>query len=95
MPHSPRIIPPAFKQRSTNQYTVDCARAHKGLFLGILILVLTIISIILFFVLISRRDLIVLAVMEVNLCELTLYAASTVATLFGMIQACIFELILN
>ncbi|XP_014297368.1 proton channel OtopLc-like isoform X1 [Microplitis demolitor] len=73
-------------RRSPHYYSVDCARAHKGLFVGILILVLTIISLILFFVLISRSELVSFAVTEVNVCELTLYGMSTVATLIGMIQ---------
>lgn len=51
-------------------HSVDCARAHKGLFIGILILVLTIISLILFFVLISRPEFVVLAVTEVTITEL-------------------------
>lgn len=60
-------------KRSPHYYSVDCARAHKGLFIGILILVLTIISLILFFVLISRPEFVSLAVTEVTICELTLY----------------------
>ncbi|XP_031839641.1 proton channel OtopLc isoform X3 [Nomia melanderi] len=73
-------------RRSPHHYSVDCARAHKGLFVGILILVLTIISLILFFVLISRPELVSFAVTEVNVSELTLYGMSTMATLIGMFQ---------
>ncbi|XP_001861756.2 proton channel OtopLc [Culex quinquefasciatus] len=73
-------------KRSPHHYSVDCAGAHKGLFIGILILVLTIISLILFFVLISRPEFVSLAVTEVNICELTLYGTTTAATLIGMIQ---------
>lgn len=76
---------PQFK-KAPHHYSVDCAQAHKGLFLGILLLVLTIISLILFFVLISRPDLVAFAVMEVNICELSLYALSTLASIVGMIQ---------
>ncbi|XP_055371552.1 proton channel OtopLc isoform X5 [Condylostylus longicornis] len=73
-------------KRSPHHYSVDCARAHKGLFVGILILVLTIISLILFFVLISRPEFVSLAVTEVTICELTIYATATIATVIGMIQ---------
>ncbi|XP_052873628.1 proton channel OtopLc [Anopheles cruzii] len=73
-------------KRSPHHYSVDCAGAHKGLFIGILILVLTIISLILFFVLISRPEFVSLAVTEVNICELTLYGTTTAATLIGMFQ---------
>lgn len=73
-------------KRSPHHYSVDCARAHKGLFIGILILVLTIISLILFFVLISRPEFVQVAVTEVTICELTLYGTAILATLIGMIQ---------
>lgn len=73
-------------KRSPHHYSVDCARAHKGLFIGILILVLTIISLILFFVLISRPEFVTVAVTEVTICELTIYGTATLATLIGMFQ---------
>ncbi|XP_030763669.1 proton channel OtopLc-like isoform X2 [Sitophilus oryzae] len=73
-------------KKSPHHYTVDCARAHKGLFVGILLLVLTIISLILFFVLISRSEFVGLAVIEVNICELTLYGMTTIASAIGMWQ---------
>ncbi|XP_017786211.1 PREDICTED: otopetrin-2-like isoform X2 [Nicrophorus vespilloides] len=73
-------------KRTPHHYSVDCSRAHKGLFVGILLLVLTIISLILFFVLISRADFVGLAVIEVNIAELTLYGLTTLATLIGMWQ---------
>ncbi|KAL5237253.1 hypothetical protein ACI65C_004663 [Semiaphis heraclei] len=73
-------------RKSPHYYSVDCAQAHKGLFVGILFLVLTIISLILFFVLISRPELITFAVMEVNVCELSLYGMTTLATIVGMMQ---------
>ncbi|XP_037807569.1 proton channel OtopLc isoform X2 [Lucilia sericata] len=84
-PHRPDMISSPVK-RSPHHYSVDCARAHKGLFVGILVLVLTIISLILFFVLISRPDFVALAVMEVTICELFIYGTATIATLVGMIQ---------
>ncbi|XP_034248135.1 proton channel OtopLc-like isoform X2 [Thrips palmi] len=79
-------LPGPYYKRSPHHYSVDCARAHKGLFVGILILVLTILSLILFFVLTSRAEFVYLAVIEVNICELSLYAMSTIATLFGMLK---------
>lgn len=81
-------VPPFHYKRSPHHYSVDCAQAHKGLFVGILILVLTIISLILFFVLISRPELVQFAVMELTMCELSLYIMATLATLIGMIQVC-------
>ncbi|CAH2063488.1 unnamed protein product, partial [Iphiclides podalirius] len=79
-----RLLEGLAYKKSPHLYSVDCARAHKGLFFGILVLVLTIISLILFFVLISRREYATLAVVEVNVCELALYAMTTFASLAGM-----------
>lgn len=73
-------------KRSPHHYSVDCAGAHKGLFVGILMLVLTIISLIIFFVLISKPEFTHFAVTEVNICELALYGTTTMATLVGMFQ---------
>lgn len=72
--------------KKPHYYSVDCAQAHKGLFVGILFLVLTIISLILFFVLISKKELVEFAVTEVNIGELSLYGLTTMATIVGMIQ---------
>ncbi|XP_026746654.1 proton channel OtopLc isoform X2 [Trichoplusia ni] len=79
-----RILEGLAYKKSPHLYSVDCARAHKGLFFGILVLVLTIISLILFFVLVSKKDYATLAVVEVNVCELALYAMTTFASLAGM-----------
>ncbi|XP_063892564.1 proton channel OtopLc isoform X2 [Helicoverpa armigera] len=80
-----RILEGLAYKKSPHLYSVDCARAHKGLFFGILVLVLTIISLILFFVLVSKKDYATLAVVEVNVCELALYAMTTFASLAGMV----------
>nr|CAD7414142.1 unnamed protein product [Timema poppensis] len=71
---------------SLHHFTVDCTSAHKGLFSGILVLVLTIISLILFFVLNEDPQYKQTAVFEVNVCELVLYIISTIAVIVCMIQ---------
>ncbi|CAL8079637.1 unnamed protein product [Orchesella dallaii] len=73
-------------KRSPHNYSVDCSRANKGLFFGIFFLVMTIISLILFFVLVSRPGYQALAVLEINITELVLYVTTTVAVLIGMCQ---------
>lgn len=73
-------------KRSPHHYSVDCAGAHKGLFVGILMLVVTIIALIIFFVLIHKDEYTNFAVTEVNICELILYGSTILATLIGMIQ---------
>ncbi len=71
-----------------NHYTVDCTHANTGLFTGIFVLVLTIISVIVFFVLISSKEpeLKAAAITVASLTELSLYCLTTVAVLVGMCQ---------
>lgn len=42
--------------RRQSQFSVDCAQAHKGLFSGILVLAITIISLIMFFELVAYKE---------------------------------------
>lgn len=42
--------------RRQSQFSVDCAQAHKGLFSGILVLAVTIISLIMFFELVAYEE---------------------------------------
>ncbi|KAF4523612.1 hypothetical protein B566_EDAN014586 [Ephemera danica] len=73
-------------QHSSQHFSVDCANAHRGLFSGILVLVLTIISLIMFFVLLREEEFALIAIYEFNICELTLYSTATVAALLCMFQ---------
>ncbi|RZB54426.1 otopetrin-2-like [Asbolus verrucosus] len=79
---------------SNHHFSVDCSNAHRGLFAGIMVIVLTIISLIMFFVLAnepsgSEEDKLALKSMaefEVNIVELTLYVLTTVVVIVAMIQ---------
>jgi len=73
-------------RRSVNHLSVDCTKAHKGLFSGILILVLTIIALILFFVLNDAEGYQPTSLLVVNVCELTLYLLTTLAVLIASCQ---------
>jgi hypothetical protein len=53
--------------RSVSQFSVDCTSAHKGLFGGILMLVLSIVSLIMFYELVKRPELVEVAVLQVSL----------------------------
>ena len=77
---------PFSQRRSPHHYSVDCTNANKGLFFGILVLVLTILSMILFFVLIHRDDYKNTAITIVHLAELILYMMTLIAVLIGIIQ---------
>ena len=67
---------------------MDCTRANTGLFVGIFVMVLTIISVIVFFVLITSEDgkLRHAAIMVASLTELSLYTLTTIAVMVGMFQ---------
>ncbi len=72
----------------TAQYSVDCSNANNGLFSGIFVMVFTIISLIVFFVLIHSENhrLHDAAITVASLTELTLYSLTSVAVIIGMIQ---------
>jgi hypothetical protein len=57
--------------RSVGQFSVDCTSAHKGLFGGILMLVLSIVSLIMFYELVKRPELVEEAVLQVSLPQRT------------------------
>jgi len=57
--------------RSVSQFSVDCTSAHKGLFGGILMLVLSIVSLIMFYELVKRPELVEVAVLQVSLPDRT------------------------
>ena len=74
--------------KSAHHYSVDCANANTGLFSGIFVMVLVIISLIVFFVLITSEDerLKKAAIEVASLTELALYVVTSVAVLIGMCQ---------
>merc|ERR1719309_761584 len=74
--------------RRQQTYSVDCSHANTGLFCGILVVVVTIISLIIFFVFISNDvpQSKLIAVQVASLSELTLYGLTTVAVLIGLCQ---------
>ncbi|XP_021943318.1 proton channel OtopLc [Folsomia candida] len=85
--HVQTTFPPTIgSNRSPHHYSVDCARANKGLFVGIFFLVLTIMSIIINLVLDTREEYKEIAHLEVNITEIVLYTAASIAVLLGMYQ---------
>ncbi|KAK6631191.1 hypothetical protein RUM43_014287 [Polyplax serrata] len=82
-------------QKSTHFLSVDCSNAHKGLFSGILVVVMTIISLIMFFVMAKEPVYHHLAVYEVNVCELIVYCITTMTVIAGGWQMRYFKYKLN
>ncbi|XP_021925160.1 otopetrin-2-like isoform X2 [Zootermopsis nevadensis] len=72
--------------RSAHHFTLDCDSSQKGLCAGILVLVLTIISLVLFLVLHNEENYVQLAVYEVSICEMCIYILCTLAVLACMVR---------
>ncbi|XP_042896572.1 proton channel OtopLc isoform X2 [Parasteatoda tepidariorum] len=72
--------------RQRHYYQVDCAKANKGLFTGIMVLVLSIICLIIFFVLINKPQYKYLAILEAHIAELALYLLTTLAVVIALVQ---------
>lgn len=71
--------------KAVHTLSLDCSKAHRGMFCGILVTVLTIISLIMFFVLEREKKLYKsLAVLEVSYCEIILYIITSIAVVLGM-----------
>ncbi|KAJ8952056.1 hypothetical protein NQ318_010966 [Aromia moschata] len=75
---------------SNHHFTIDCSNAHRGLFAGIMVIVITIISLIMFFVLatseVDSEERHKMAEFEVNMVELLLYVITTLAVIVAMTQ---------
>ncbi|CAO1370323.1 unnamed protein product, partial [Diamesa serratosioi] len=72
------------QQKDVHHLSVDCSRAHKGMFTGILVIVMTIISLIMFFVLDKENSYKFSAVLEVTACEIIMYLLTSIAVGAGM-----------
>ncbi|XP_053600368.1 proton channel OtopLc-like [Plodia interpunctella] len=80
------VSSPHGSRTALHHFSVDCSHAHRGLFAGILIIVLTIISLIMFFVLANNPNTINNAIFEVNVCELILYSLTLLASAIAVKQ---------
>lgn len=74
------------RQKDVRQLSVDCSKAHRGMFAGILLIVLTIISLIMFFVLKEEKLYKSTAIVEVTYCEIMLYSVTSVSVIIAMRQ---------
>lgn len=72
--------------QNAHHFSVDCSRAHHGMFAGILVIVLSIISLIMFYVLIKVPVYHRLATLEVTITETALYVLTAVAVFGAFIR---------
>jgi hypothetical protein len=76
------------QNKNIHHLSIDCSKAHRGIFSGISIIVLTIISLIMYFVLSSKGQphLKSMAVIEVSIAEMVLYFLTILAVLAAFYQ---------
>ncbi|XP_039434905.1 proton channel OtopLc isoform X2 [Culex pipiens pallens] len=72
--------------KSAHHFSVDCSRAHRGMFGGIIITVLTIICLIMYFVLHDEPGYEYFALQEVTIAETLLYTVTAAAVVAAMIK---------
>uniref|UniRef100_A0A182PKX4 Otopetrin n=1 Tax=Anopheles epiroticus TaxID=199890 RepID=A0A182PKX4_9DIPT len=72
--------------RPANRLSIDCSSAHRGLFGGIVTLVLTLLVLIMYFVLRKERHLRHAATLEIVAYEIALYSVTLVAVVAAMVR---------
>ncbi|XP_018802617.1 PREDICTED: otopetrin-2 isoform X2 [Bactrocera latifrons] len=72
-------------QKPANHFSVDCSQSHKGLFFGIIMIVMTIISMIMYFVMYTQPGYELVATQEVTIWEIITYFICTTAIIAGLI----------
>lgn len=72
--------------KSAYHFSIDCSKAHRGMFAGIVVIVMTIICLIMYFVLHEQPDYVNLAIKEVTYYEIILYIVCTTAVLSAFIK---------
>lgn len=73
-------------EKNPHNLSVDCSKAHRGMFGGILITVLTIISLIMYFVLHERAEYTLMAGLEVTITETIIYLITAFAVVGAMMK---------
>lgn len=68
------------------QLSVDCSSVNRGMFGGVLVIVLTIISLIMYFVLVDKSGYAQLAMMEISVTEIVMYCLTTIALIAAMVK---------
>ncbi|XP_017482492.1 PREDICTED: uncharacterized protein LOC108371439 [Rhagoletis zephyria] len=72
-------------QKPAHHFSVDCSQSHKGLFFGILMIVMTIIAMIMYFVLYTQPGYEMIATQEVTIWETITHFICITAIITGMI----------
>lgn len=73
-------------QKSAYHFSIDCSKAHRGMFAGIVVIVMTIICLIMYFVLHQHKEYDYLAIKEVTYYEIVIYSVCTTAVIVAFIR---------
>ncbi|CRK95797.1 CLUMA_CG009254, isoform A [Clunio marinus] len=68
------------------QFSIDCSKAHRGMFAGIVVIVMTIICLIMYFVLYGTPNYVHMAITEVTYYEIILYTVCSTAVLVAFFR---------
>ena len=68
-------------QAQNNRMSVDCGSSSRGLFVGILLFVMAVITMVAFYVLVNKQNMTITALTLVHLSEITIYFLGMIATL--------------
>lgn len=73
-------------EKGAHTFSLDCSRAHRGMFAGILVIVVGIISLIMFYVLSAEPQYHNLATLEVTISEMILYIVTTAGVCLAFLK---------
>ncbi|KAG4074262.1 hypothetical protein HA402_008671 [Bradysia odoriphaga] len=73
-------------EKGAHTVSLDCSRAHRGMFAGILVIVVGIISLIMFYVLSAEPQYHNLATLEVTISEMILYIVTTAGVVLAFLK---------
>jgi type IV secretory pathway TraG/TraD family ATPase VirD4 len=74
------------QHKNAYHFSIDCSKAQRGMFAGIVVIVLTIISLIMYFVLHKNDEYVLLAIKEVTYYEILLYTVTGCAVLLAFFR---------
>jgi len=72
--------------KSAYHFSIDCSKAHRGMFAGIVVIVMTIICLIMYFVLHQHKEYDYLAIKEVIFYEIVIYSVCSTAVIVAFFR---------
>lgn len=76
----------AHQGRSIHHFSIDCSKAHRGVFAGVIVIALTIIILIMYFVLHNQPEYANVAIAEVTYYEIILYTICSLTVVAAFVK---------